>query len=644
MYRDNESLLSTCQTRAPSGAIDIAIIERIRHLSSSTEVYVRGDIRVILSPYRYLAQGDKLEFVPSIRQFEQVDKLILEKATMCERRIKIYPPYSRSEIVCVAPHCFEVIFRERRSNKDWQSAKLLEQFHYRGKGLNRIVGRRTVLLAESKQHGIIGYGVLAATLAVAKPRFALFDTYFRNQMKSKLINRLVRIPRIVVHPEFRGLGLGALMAKHLVQYANEYWDIRGYTPIAVEVIASMTEYHHFFEKAGFINAGYTLGYNSGILPEYGKGSWEYRPNYKSYDFFENQKAKPYLIYPLNEEVTQKLRAKHLVWPMTKAALPTRVRPIKAISFINFYAAYKTSNGLTNRAQEIKEAFDVNAAQMFSPVLENFSLNISSGETVLFTGASGSGKSTLIKILSQSLDYTKSIIDIRGEIGGVDHKQVAALNFDWDDSLPLIDQVGRSTKEAIFLLNGVGLAEAHLYLKRPCQISDGQRYRFAVARLCDSEKRIWVADDFVCSLDPLTAAIVAAGLRKMSKKRGSTVIIAAPHIEHFLDSLLPNKIIHLRWGGFARIYSIKVSYQLEAGNLGVVLMNNGIEQLSNVSLRGVSETGLYEELKTLSIFIKGERSNIITVTLTDLSKYSAIVVTTDEGVGDVIYLGSHIESD
>ena len=617
---------------------EATVVEQVRHLSKHTDIKLQDGRAIVVRPFLYLHKGDRLEFVPNINQFDDIYKLVIERDTGVEKKIRVYPPYSKSEIVCVAPHCFEVVFRERTSVQDWESARLLEQFHYRGKGLNKIVGRRTVLLAESRQYGIIGYGVLAATVAAAKPRFALFNTNFKEQMTSKLINQLVRIPRIVVHPEFRGLGLGALIAKHLVQYATEYWDIQGYTPIAVEVIASMTEYHHFFEKAGFIKAGYTLGYKNGIIPEYGKGSWEPRLNYRSYDFLENQKAKPYLIYPINEKVNKMIQEKNFIPSLRRRPLYRMTQPIEPINFANVSITYRTHNGLTSRAQEVKEAFDVDASQMSSPVVRDFSLTICPGDVVLLTGASGSGKSTIAKILSQPLGDTASIMDINGEISGICHGKVATLNPYWDENLPLIDQVGKSAKEAIFLLNGVGLAEAHLYLKQPRQISDGQRYRFSVARLCSSGKPLWVADDFACSLDPLTAAVVAKGLRKMLAKFGATLVVAAPHVEYFLGSLLPNKKVVLRWGDYAKIYSINMSYGCEDDGLKIELLNTGIEQLSNIALMGLGETGVLEELQAVTNLSRGERSINMTVPCKHLRKYGAIVTTTEQGVGDIVYIG------
>lgn len=612
-------------------------VNSIKSTGNHTSVKLETGHKVDLRPYIYIKSGDILEFIPSVKAFEEVNKIIIEKSTGLTRKIKIYPPYCEIETVCVPPYCFEVTFRERRSGKDWESARFLEQFHYRGKGLNRLVGRRTVLIVESNMHGIIGYGVLSATVAAAKPRFALFHTNFKEQMQTKLINQIVRIPRVVIHPEFRGMGLGVLTAKHLVQYAKDYWDINGYAPILVEVIASMTDYHRFFENAGFMKYGYTLGYENGIIPEYGVGAWQPRPNHNQYDFFKNQKSKPYLVYPLDERVKEMLMERNLIKLQSKRVQTTKRRLSQSINFDRLYAEYKVSNGLTSRAGEIKEAFSVDATQMYSPVLRDFSLQINPGDVVLFTGASGSGKSTVIKFLVEDLQDLEEQMNIQGQIRGVDPSQVAKLCTSWNDTLPLIDQVGESTREAIALLNSVGLAEAHLYLKRPCQISDGQRYRFAVALLCDSGKPIWVADEFASTLDPLTATIVAKGIRKSAWKCGATLILAAPHFEYFIESLLPNKIAQLRWGGIAKVFSLKLNYEDTGDLLGLRVENTCDHDLSGVSISGVTRTGQEEIVKLFPILHKRCKSEIIQVNWENLEHFVAIVSRSDQKVGDIIYL-------
>lgn len=617
-------------------------VSHIKHSDNITQIQLANSEKLSLQPHVYVRERDIVDVFWNNGMLSDVYKYVKHGTNGHVQKVRIYPPYSRTELIYVPPHVLKVTIRERLSSKDWRAAKMLEQFHYRGQGLNKLVGRRIVLVLETEVQGIIGYGVLSATLAATKPRFDLLNTNFTTQMRSKLINQIARISRVVIHPEFRSMGLGVLMAKHLVAYAQEHWDINGYKPIMVEVIASMTKYHNFFQRAGFIEAGSTKGYVNGIKPRYGTGSWESRPNHNDYKFFGNQKPKPYLIYPLTEEVVDIMRVKGLIGeserkskkqtPLLKAPLLKAPLSLRRVS-----ATYKASNGLTSRVTEIKEAFAVDAEQMYSPILNNFSLIIKPGDVVLFTGASGSGKSTIIKLLTQTQNEIAATMKLTGMIEGINPAEVSKLSTACDENLPLIEQVGESTEEGIAILNSVGLAEAHLYLKRCSQISEGQKYRFAVARLCNSKKPIWIADEFASTLDPQTAAIVARGVRELAFRYRATVVLAAPHIRYYVDSLVPNKLIHLRWGGLAKIYSVKLFCRRHKRELEVWIKNNAKEKLSDVTLCGVRNALIREELFRINDLDSGKSSQKNMFTLSDLHRYSALVINCNEGVGDIFRL-------
>ena len=591
-----------------------------------------------LRPYIYLQPGNVLVCRPNSAEFEEIEKLVQISPEDPSRSVRIHPAYRESYRVYVPPHELIVTFREREGPSDLRAIKSLEQFHYRGKGLNKLIGRRTVLIAESQEHGVIGYGVLSATLAAAKPRFSIFKTNFAKQMRTKLINRLVRIPRVVIHPEFRGMGLGAMMARQLVAFARDYWDVRGYTPIAVEVVASMTEYHHFFESAGFVKAGETEGYKKGIMPLYGVGSWSKRPNSTEYDFLSDQKPKPYLIYPLDDSVRGALMEQKLPLSVSRH-VEARPKPQGGrLAFRKVSASYKTSNGITQRSQEVRNAFDVDARQLESPVLKKFSLTIDPGDVVLFSGASGSGKSTALAFLNGDSNELQQGMEIDGDIIGLDPESTARLSTKWDDSLPLIDQLGGTIKEAIEILNSVGLAEAHLYVKKPFQLSDGQRYRFAVALLCDSEKSVWVADEFTSSLDPLTAAIVAKGIRKRAYYSGATLVIAAPHFRHFVDSLQPNKLVMLRWGGVAEVTSLKCQFRILAESVRVTLRNTGRRALTGIRVLGMGSDGGQDLLTPMDDLPVGRHKATVDLPFERVQQFNSLVVSTQQYVGDVLYLG------
>ena len=606
--------------------------------SNQLKVTLSDGSRLNLPPFAYIRPEDQLIVKRAGEDLLGVEKIVRPSVRNKQASVQVFPPYRCWEEIFLPPHVLRICFRERINQTDWKSAKTLEKFHYRGKGLNKIVGRRTVLMVEAEGIGIIGYGVLAATVAVAKPRFDLFQTNFSDQMKSKLINQIARIPRVVIHPEFRGLGVGARLAAHLVKFATRCWDINGYRPILIEVIASMTEYHRFFQAAGFIEFGHTQGYDKGILPHYGEGDWAARPNVNRYSLFECQGPKPYLVFPMTQKVKGMLKTRGTNPEPAPNAVSACPLLEKSIRIRRLSIAYKPSNGVGLRSAKVKEVFDVDSSQLHSPILDGFSLSIDPGDVVLFTGASGSGKSTLIKILSESSESLSKTMTVDGELYGLDRGQVSVLNSDWDEAAPLVDQVGESFADAIRLLNGIGLAEAHLYVKSPQQISEGQRYRFAIARLCDSNSAIWVGDDFASSLDPRTSALVARGIRKNAATRGATLVLAAPHVGYFLPSLAPTKLVHLHWGGKADVLGARLVFRLTGEGLEVSVSNIGRGKLTKIQVLLVKA-----RKKRTNVFHRSgitleasERSEPFFISRHQLRGVSYVLLTTREGVGDVIY--------
>ena len=117
-----------------------------------------------------MRKGDLLGIISRGDELISVEKYLKHGSLTDSSWITIFPPYNVIETIDISPHKLVVSFRERLSEKDWKQAKRLEQFHYRGKGLEKIVGRRTVLVAEEQLRGIIAYGVISSTVPLAKPR------------------------------------------------------------------------------------------------------------------------------------------------------------------------------------------------------------------------------------------------------------------------------------------------------------------------------------------------------------------------------------------------------------------------------------------------------------------------------------------
>lgn len=609
-----------------------------RHLSSRTEVDLTDHESISLPAFAYVDQGDRLTlWTNGSGGLVRVEKYVEFGPNGSSGMVQILPQYCRTERIRLGGIDLEMTFRERIGKVDWKAAKELEQFHYRGKGLNKIVGRRSVLVAEAKGWGIVGYVVLSSTVAAAKPRFELFNTNFGEQMRSHLINKIVRIPRVVVHPEFRGVGLGASLARHAVSYAREHLDINGYKPILLEVIASMTDYHRFFQVAGFIPLGETEGRKEVVKPAYGRNGWSARPNASKYDFHTPIGPKPYLVYPLDESVAKLVRDRVPSRSYRPGLFVPRVKLTRPIVSRKLTVVYRSDVKDTKRSDRVREIFGIGEGYKHAAVIRNLDLSILPGEVLLISGASGSGKSTLISLLRRD-SLTRRLVRVTSETFAIQRRaETSAFEESFRSRQPLVNQVGRTLHEAIFALNEVGLAEAHLYLKSPMELSVGQRYRFGLARLCDSERPVWIADEFASTLDPRTAAVVSKGLRRLAAHRGATVIVACANPEPVWRSLLPTQHLQLHWGGSWSRWGIKLTARNRADRILIAATNTGLLPLTGVMVELQQSDGGAERLVMAQSLEAGERLPPFELDRKKLQGLIALRVTSREGVGDVRYV-------
>jgi ABC-type ATPase with predicted acetyltransferase domain len=199
-------------------------------------------------------------------------------------------------------------------------------------------------------------------------------------------------------------------------------------------------------------------------------------------------------------------------------------------------SYETKTDVTDRTISVAEAFGLGIDQFQQHVLyDNVTLKIAPRDIVYITGESGSGKSALLRELQHEL--------------ATDTINIA--NVAVDPSKPLIESVGRTFEEALELLSRVGLNDAFLFVRRFEQLSDGQKYRFRLAKVIESDKQYWVADEFCATLDRDTAKIVAFNVQKLARQLGKAVLVATTHTDLFRD-LKPSVHIHKRFGKEIRV--------------------------------------------------------------------------------------------
>jgi len=199
-------------------------------------------------------------------------------------------------------------------------------------------------------------------------------------------------------------------------------------------------------------------------------------------------------------------------------------------------SYKTKTDITDRTVSVAEAFGLGIDEFQQHVLyDNVTLKIGPRDIVYITGESGSGKSALLRELQREL--APNVVNI--------------AEVSVEPSKPLIESVGRTFEESLELLSRVGLNDAFLFVRRFEQLSDGQKYRFRLAKVIESGKQYWVADEFCATLDRDTAKIVAFNVQKLARQLGKAVLVATTHTDLFND-LKPSVRIHKRFGREIRV--------------------------------------------------------------------------------------------
>ncbi len=155
-----------------------------------------------------------------------------------------------------------------------------------------------------------------------------------------------------------------------------------------------------------------------------------------------------------------------------------------------------------------------------------------GDIVFIGGPSGAGKTVLLKELQAAVPA-----DDRTSL-----EQIALPN-----DRTLIDCVDGDLVSAIRLFSTAGLNDVFCLLNQPARLSEGQQYRFRLAMALHAGKPFVFADEFVASLDRLTAAVISHKVRQFATRTGTTFFLAASQDDFLLD-LEPDVLVTTQLAG------------------------------------------------------------------------------------------------
>jgi len=171
------------------------------------------------------------------------------------------------------------------------------------------------------------------------------------------------------------------------------------------------------------------------------------------------------------------------------------------------------------------------------------LDLTPGRLIFVTGASGSGKSTVLHLIHKQLEADPD---------------THVLGFDSLPELqdrPLVDVFpNRPLSQALRWLSLAGLNDAFVMLRKPSQLSDGQRYRLRLAQamamveadLMPNKLKVVLADEFCSTLDRVTAKVLARNIRKWVSRCGVCFVAATTH-DDLLEPLSPDTLIEKHLG-------------------------------------------------------------------------------------------------
>jgi ABC-type ATPase with predicted acetyltransferase domain len=583
-------------------------------------------ITLLVHRFAMVGKGDRLWIDPN-----HTSSIFVLPPEAENDKIRITPHFELMDSLRLGDSVIDVKLREILSAEDLENHQYLENFHYKtssailnsedGERPSSIGGRKGVLICYIKNGNrwqAAGYIELHMPLMMVKPRHLIFDNPFRHPDRPiewdkwdqhsirRFVNIIVRIARVVVSPEVRGLGIAKMLIKAAKKFACERWHVGGRRPIFIEISAEMLKYLDFVSSSGLRYIGDTEGnlervykdlkymqrgydIKSGIMTLQKKYLTRLKKAADSLDLdfqhlleqlemiCQNPKLLnslgpseyylfklalrvpiPYFLGGLDEAsnryIETILSSKSSPHDFVSSRESFKVNPTR-IEISDLSVSSQIELPETPNVKIIMDCFGLKGTILSTKLVGPISLRASGGNIIFISGPSGSGKSVLLKALDPNCSE-KLVLRSTKESNPFNY--TAGWLKDIESESPIIEYFAErwGMTKALSALNQAGLSEAFIYLKPYKLLSRGQKYRAKLAELLIRTDHVWLIDEFCNDLDPLTAKIVARNLRKNVIKHGRIAFVAAANFTHYLDALRPTRILVLRQGHKAEIMSYK----------------------------------------------------------------------------------------
>jgi phospholipid/cholesterol/gamma-HCH transport system ATP-binding protein len=198
-----------------------------------------------------------------------------------------------------------------------------------------------------------------------------------------------------------------------------------------------------------------------------------------------------------------------------------------------------------RHEELIELRSVSIQFRYQAVLRDIDLGIRRGQTVAIIGESGCGKTVMLKLIIGLLKPTRGEVHFDGrDVTKRDGKELVKMRLRFGflfqmaalfDSLTVFDNVAFGLREHHYCvedevrrivserLKEVGLPEG-IELKKPAELSGGQRKRVGLARALAINPEVMLYDEPTTGLDPIMSDVINELILQTQRTKKTTGVV------------------------------------------------------------------------------------------------------------------------
>lgn len=199
----------------------------------------------------------------------------------------------------------------------------------------------------------------------------------------------------------------------------------------------------------------------------------------------------------------------------------------------------------------------------TPAVDNVTMEIPAGETVMFVGPSGCGKTTTMKMINRLIEPTSGRIfigdedvtdknpdELRRHIGYVIQGAGLFPHFTVGDNIAIVPKLLNWDKQRIDervdeLLDLVNLDPAQYRNRYPRELSGGQQQRVGVARALAADPPVLLMDEPFGAVDPITRQRLQDELLRLQEELSKTIVFVTHDFDEAVK--LGDRIAILREG-------------------------------------------------------------------------------------------------